>query len=246
MSNRRRNLFILAFVALLIVGSGIVIATKKTTLGLDLKGGTELIFQGRPTPQNPTISADDINRAIEIIRKRTDALGVSEPEISRLGSDSIRIGLPDVSNAARASQEVGQTAQLYFYDWEPNLIGPERSIGGHPGQNPPEKALKESEKRWQEAGRNTKSAENQQLIFAGAYPNAYQAALLASEQEPAENCESCSVAKPRYYLFEKDSPHKLLAGPELRKKDLYISPTGEKRPKNGIVIEVPAGTRPEL
>ena len=122
MSNRRRNLFILAFVALLILGSGIVIATKKTTLGLDLKGGTELIFQARPTPQNPTIDGADINRAIEIIRKRTDAFGVSEPEISRIGSDSIRVGLPDVSNAAHASKQVGETAQLYFYDWEPNVI----------------------------------------------------------------------------------------------------------------------------
>ena len=122
MSNRRRNIFILAFVALLVIGSGIVIATKKTTLGLDLKGGTELIFQGRPTPQNPTISSADMERAIEIIRKRTDALGVSEPEISRIGSDSIRVGLPDVSNASRAEAQVGETAQLYFYDWEPNVI----------------------------------------------------------------------------------------------------------------------------
>jgi SecD/SecF fusion protein len=121
-SNRRRNLFILAFVALLMLGSGIVIATKKTTLGLDLKGGTELIFQARPTPQNPTIDGSDIDRAIEIIRKRTDAFGVSEPEISRIGSDSIRVGMPDVSNAAHASQEVGQTAQLQLYDWEPNVI----------------------------------------------------------------------------------------------------------------------------
>jgi SecD/SecF fusion protein len=121
-SNRRRNLFVLAFVALLIIGSGIVIATKKTTLGLDLEGGTELIFQARPTPQNPTIDGSDIDRAIEIIRKRTDAFGVSEPEISRVGSDSIRVGLPDVDNAATASEEVGQTAQLYFYDWEPNVI----------------------------------------------------------------------------------------------------------------------------
>ena len=40
----------------------------------------------------------------------------------RIGSDSIRVGLPDVSNAANASQQVGQTAQLYFYDWEPNVI----------------------------------------------------------------------------------------------------------------------------
>ena len=122
MSNRRRNIFILAFVALLILGSAIVVATKKTTLGLDLKGGTELIFQARPTPQNPTISGDDINRAIEIIRKRTDAFGVSEPEISRIGTDSIRVGLPNVSNAAHASAQVGQTAQLHFYDWEPNVI----------------------------------------------------------------------------------------------------------------------------
>jgi SecD/SecF fusion protein len=121
-SNRRRNIFILAFVVLLMVGSGIVIATKKTTLGLDLQGGTELIFQARPTPQNPTIDGSDIDRAIEIIRKRTDAFGVSEPEISRVGSDSIRVGLPDVDNATTASEQVGQTAQLYFYDWEPNVI----------------------------------------------------------------------------------------------------------------------------
>jgi SecD/SecF fusion protein len=121
-SNRRRNLFILSFVVLLIVGSGIVIATKKTTLGLDLKGGTELIFQARPTPQNPDIDASDMDRSIEIIRERTDAFGVAEPEISRIGSDSIRVGLPNVSNAARASEEVGQTAQLHMYDWEPNVI----------------------------------------------------------------------------------------------------------------------------
>jgi len=122
LSNRRRNIFILAFVALLIVGSGIAIATKKTTLGLDLKGGTELIFQARPTPQNPSIDGADMDRAIEIIRKRTDAFGVSEPEISRIGTDSIRVGLPDVSNASHASQQVGQTAQLHMYDWEPNVI----------------------------------------------------------------------------------------------------------------------------
>jgi SecD/SecF fusion protein len=121
-SNRRRNLFILAFVVLLVIGSGIVIASKKTTLGLDLKGGTELIFQAKPTPQNPDISGSDMDRSIEIIRERTDALGVSEPEISRIGSDSIRVGLPDVSNASTASQQVGQTAQLHMYDWEPNII----------------------------------------------------------------------------------------------------------------------------
>ena len=34
-----------------------------------------------------------MDRSIEIIRERTDTLGVSEPEISRLGTDSVRVGL---------------------------------------------------------------------------------------------------------------------------------------------------------
>ncbi|HEX5894240.1 MAG TPA: hypothetical protein VFY33_05380, partial [Solirubrobacterales bacterium] len=123
MANRRRNLFILSFVAALVVACLIAIATKPTVLGLDLEGGTELIYQGRPTPQNPDIQSDDIDRAIEIIRKRTDALGVAEPEISRIGQDSIRVGLPNVENAEQAINQVGQTAQLYLYDWEPNAIG---------------------------------------------------------------------------------------------------------------------------
>ncbi|MSO41174.1 MAG: protein translocase subunit SecD [Solirubrobacterales bacterium] len=123
MTNRRRNLFILLFVIGLVLVSIVVIASKPTRLGLDLRGGTELVYQARPTPQNPTIDAADLDRSIEIIRQRTDKLGVAEPEISRLGNDSILVGLPDVQNADRAIEQVGDTAQLYFYDWEKNIVG---------------------------------------------------------------------------------------------------------------------------
>jgi SecD/SecF fusion protein len=238
---RRRHLFVLLFVLGLVVISGLVIANKKTKLGLDLQGGLELVYQGHPTGTATSVSGEDIEDSISIIEQRINKLGVAEPEVARLGADEITVSLPGITDANRAAEQVGTTAQLYFYDWEPNLIGPERAIGGHPGQQPPEGPLKASEKRWEEAGRNVKSTENKQLIFAGAFPDAYQAALLASEQKPAANCESCSVAKPRYYLFERKPPHKLIAGPELSKKDLYISPTGEKRPKNGIVVKIPAG-----
>ncbi|HET8975092.1 MAG TPA: hypothetical protein VFN15_00575, partial [Solirubrobacterales bacterium] len=122
MANRRRNLFVLLFVAGLVLASLWVISTKDTKLGLDLSGGTELIYQGRPTPQNPEIESDDIDRSIEIIRSRTDSLGVAEPEISQVGNDSVRVALPDVQNAERAIAQVGDTAQLFFYDWEPNVI----------------------------------------------------------------------------------------------------------------------------
>ena len=122
MTSRRRNLFVLLFVAGLVAASLFAISKNDTKLGLDLSGGTELIYQGRPTPQNPEVQGDDIDRSIEIIRDRTDSLGVSEPEISRIGTDSVRIGLPNVDNAERAINQVGDTAQLFFYDWEPNVI----------------------------------------------------------------------------------------------------------------------------
>jgi SecD/SecF fusion protein len=239
---RRGHIFVLLFVLCLIAVSALVIAGKPTKLGLDLKGGVELVYQGEPTGQVKTVSGEDIDRSIEIIRERIDKLGVSEPEVSRLGTSEISVSLPDITNAQRAISQVGTTAQLYFYDWEPNLIGQQAAIGGHPGKAPPAGAVKKATKQWKEAGRNIGSIENKQLIAAGALPTAYDAVKLASEQKPVEDCTSCSVSKPRYYLFDERPPHEILAGPELTEKDLYISPTGKKIPHKGIVLEVPVGT----
>src|SRR4051812_35363290 len=224
MGTRRGHLFVLLFVVGLVAVSALVIAGKETKLGLDLQGGLELVYQGQPTGTSNEVSGEDIEHSISIIEQRINKLGVSEPEVARLGTDEITVSLPGVTDANRAAEQVGSTAQLYYYDWEPNLIGPERAIGGTPGR-PSETALKESEKRWLAAGRNPKKPEEARLMAAGAYPTAYEAAQLAAEQEPNENCgETCSVAKPRYYLFEKEEPHELVAGPELAKKDLYVSP----------------------
>src|SRR5688572_20401679 len=124
MSDRRRNAFILIAVVGLIAASAVVIATQPTRLGLDLKGGVELVYQAKPTPQQPTVDAEAMDRALDILRQRVDKLGVAEPEIQRSGRDQINVDLPDVKNAKRAIDQVGKTAQLFFYDWEPNVIGP--------------------------------------------------------------------------------------------------------------------------
>src|SRR5262245_17082652 len=242
MGRRRRNLFVLLFVFGLIIASALVIANKPTRLGLDLKGGVELVYQGTPTGQVKEVSGGDIDRSIEIIRERIDKLGVSEPEVSRLGETEISVSLPDVTNAQRAIDQVGTTAQLYFYDWEPSLIGRQKTIGGKPGRQPPPGPLKEAEDEWKAAGRKPKDPKNQRLIYAGAYPTAYGAVKLASEQEPEPECTQCSTTKPRFYLFSEGSDHQLLAGPEASVEDLYISPTGRKRPHKGEVLTVPPGT----
>ena len=182
MGSRRQHVFVLLFVLALVALSGIVIASKETKLGLDLQGGLQLVYEGQPTGTATEVSGEDIEDSINIIEKRINNLGVSESEVARLGNKNITVGLPGVTDANRAAEQVGTTAQLYFYDWEPNLLGPERVIGGHPGQTPPSSALKKLEKEWKEAGRNPKSTENQGLILSGAFPNAYTAALLAAEQ----------------------------------------------------------------
>ena len=124
MTDRRRNLVILGVVFALLAAAAVVIATKPTRLGLDLRGGIELVYEARPSPKVPKVTAQAVNDALDTIRKRTDALGVSEPEIQRAGKNQISIGLPAVKNAQRAVDQVGTTAQLQFYDWEPNVLGP--------------------------------------------------------------------------------------------------------------------------
>src|SRR5579884_588115 len=123
MTDRQRNAFILALVAGLIAASVVVIATKKTFLGLDLKGGVELVYQGKPTAQSKVTQAA-LQRAVDTMDQRVNQLGVSEPEISTQGRNQIVVQLPAVQNVQRAEKLVGTTARLEFYDWEANAITP--------------------------------------------------------------------------------------------------------------------------
>ncbi|MEA2493203.1 MAG: SecD/SecF fusion protein, partial [Thermoleophilaceae bacterium] len=121
MSERRRHLLVLLIVLGLIAGSAAAILTQATKLGLDLQGGVQLIYQGKRTKQTK-VTAESLQRALDIMRDRVDAFGVSEPELARTGKDQIEVNLPGVKDAERAAQQVGSTAQLFFYDWEKNVL----------------------------------------------------------------------------------------------------------------------------
>src|SRR3954447_26498315 len=135
MTERRRNAFILLIVLGLIAGSVAVAMTRETKLGLDLQGGVSLVYQGKPSKQQKTIDQQSLDRAVDIIRDRVDPLGaadiirdrvdargVAEPQIARSGKDQIEVDLPAVRDAQRAADQVGTTAQMYFYDWEKNVL----------------------------------------------------------------------------------------------------------------------------
>ena len=61
------------------------------------------------------------------MRNRVDKLGVSEPVITKQGSNQIVIELPGVHDPAQAAKIIGQTAQLELYDLTPSLVRRRRS-----------------------------------------------------------------------------------------------------------------------
>jgi len=109
------------------IGDTIVRKEIKTQLGLDLKGGSHLVFEA----DTSRVHADDLEDAIlsarDIIERRVNLFGVSEPEVRTVKSGSIyriEVDLPGVNDVAQASSLIGQTAQLHFKEKDP-LVSPE-------------------------------------------------------------------------------------------------------------------------
>ncbi len=103
---------LISVLLLLAVAFGAFIGTagrgNSPALGLDLQGGVLVVLK----PNKP-VSDSILNQSISIIRNRVDALGVAEPDISRLGRNIV-VQLPGVKNKERALEIVGQTAELRF------------------------------------------------------------------------------------------------------------------------------------
>jgi SecD/SecF fusion protein len=74
-----------------------------------------------------------LDRAVEVMRRRVEGLGVVPASIRVEGAHQISVELPDSGNVQTAQEIVGKTAQLYFYDWEPNVVGPKGTTGPHSG-----------------------------------------------------------------------------------------------------------------
>ncbi|MFI6978888.1 protein translocase subunit SecD [Embleya sp. NPDC050154] len=104
-----------AFFALaILVMSTYIAATVPPRLGLDLRGGTQIVLETRDSP-TAKADRDATDRALEVLRRRVDALGVSEPDLVRSGDRRIIVQLPGVQEPRRAAEVLGRTAQLTFH-----------------------------------------------------------------------------------------------------------------------------------
>lgn len=110
-----RPLLVRAVLSLLVlVGATITVLTSTPTLGLDLRGGTQVVLEARDSATTAA-DAESTDRAVEVLRRRIDALGVSEPTVVRSGERRIIVELPGLQEPREAVEAIGRTAQLTFH-----------------------------------------------------------------------------------------------------------------------------------
>lgn len=119
----RRNLWIMSAIIIIIIVFGILFDIPKSPLagqkikailGLDLVGGTELIYQADLSESTDKIK--DLNNLASVFRNRIDQLGVSEPTIQTSGTNRIIVELPGIKNIDQAVDKIGATYELVFME----------------------------------------------------------------------------------------------------------------------------------
>jgi SecD/SecF fusion protein len=89
-------------------------------------GGVELVYQAEPTPEVPHVTQAALARVVGVMRERAAAAGDAAVSIRTTGNE-ITVQLAANKNLASLEREIGTTAQLYFYDWEANVLLPDGS-----------------------------------------------------------------------------------------------------------------------
>ncbi len=88
-----------------------------TKLGLDLKGGSSLIFEADISKVKKEDLNDALNSARDVIERRVNFFGVTEPQIQTVKTGDkyrLSVDLPGINNYEEAIKLIGQTAQLTF------------------------------------------------------------------------------------------------------------------------------------
>ena len=212
MTERRRSVFVLLLVLGLIAASLVVLNQRDTKLGLDLQGGVQLVYEAEGTAQQPTVTPEALQRSLDIIRERVDALGASEPELLQSGEHQIEVNLPGVENAERAAQQVGSTAQLFFYDWEANIL--DENCRTDPNENANEKQ---------------------------AITGSFQAVRQASRCDPQRDGNNNAADRPRFYAFDEVSERPLNNGQPSDSRDAALEDLDDAERERAQVVEVSEG-----
>lgn len=96
-------------------------------LGLDLSGGTHLVYKADVSQIDSTQLKDSMDALRDVIERRVNVFGVSEPIVqvqngsfSNAGEERLIVDLPGVTDVSKAIEMIGQTPVLDFRTENPN------------------------------------------------------------------------------------------------------------------------------
>ncbi|MGA2928224.1 MAG: hypothetical protein ABSG43_19945 [Solirubrobacteraceae bacterium] len=189
----RIEILVPALSAVVVVAIAVVFLSVRGSSSPGLGAGRriELVYQAEPTPQTRVVTRATVAHAIDVMRERADALGIHAASFRASTGNEITVQLPGFTNVARAERELGQTAQLAFYDWEANVITPNGKTVASQLRIQDPTAIEISQ------GSGTLAPGNPNVGSA----NLYQAVSLAAKQTPAPFSTHLSRLGPQYYMF---------------------------------------------
>ncbi|PDO10248.1 MAG: preprotein translocase subunit SecD [Candidatus Reconcilbacillus cellulovorans] len=110
---------IAAFVATVVIALGVVVATmpfllSSIRLGLDLKGGFEILYVAEPLEGQGEVTHDALVRTAQSLERRANQTGVEEPDIVVEGKNRIRVRIAGVTDEAKVREILKKPVQLTF------------------------------------------------------------------------------------------------------------------------------------
>lgn len=110
-------------------------------LGLDLSGGTHLVYRADISQVDPTEVKSSMDSLRDVIERRINIFGVSEPVIqvqssgmSGVGEERLIVDLPGVTDVSKAIEMIGQTPMLDFRTENPDKNAPQEATVGKDGK----------------------------------------------------------------------------------------------------------------
>ena len=108
----------------LIPGSFSLFDSLQLKLGLDLQGGSQLIYEADLAEIESADKAESLSGARDVIERRVNSFGVSEPVVQVQGDNRIVVELPGVFDINEAVEEIGKTPFLEFRELDPEVALP--------------------------------------------------------------------------------------------------------------------------
>lgn len=146
--------------------------TFTTHLGLDLQGGSHLVYQADFKDVSQGDRADALAAVRDTIERRVNSFGVSEPLVQAQGNDQIVVELPGIKDINEAINQIGQTPLLEFRtQGDPNAaqnatVGPDGKVVIDPlaGWNPTGLSGKQLKKATADVQQNGNSSLTSQVV----------------------------------------------------------------------------------